>query len=82
MNGGRTVQESYRGGVAITPNDTTLVAPTRGLYIGGAGNITVDFADGTSGILLTAPVVGAIIPVSVIRVKATGTTATAILALY
>lgn len=78
----RTVVESYRGGVAVTPSDTTLLAPTRGLYIGGAGNVTVDFADGTTGILFTAPPVGTLLPISVIRVKATGTTATAIVALY
>lgn len=78
----RVVTESFRGGVAVTPNDTTLLAPTRGLYIGGAGNVTVDFADGTTDVLLTAAIVGTLYPISVIRVKATGTTATAIVAMY
>lgn len=78
----RTVQESYRGGVAVTPDDTTLLAPTRGLYIGGTGDVTVDFADGTTDVLLTAPILGTIHPISVIRVKSTGTTATAIVAIY
>lgn len=79
---GRIIAESYRGGVAVTPSNTTLIAPTRGLYIGGAGNVTVDFADGTTDVLFTAPPVGTLLSISVIRVKATGTTATAIVALY
>lgn len=79
---GRVITEPYRGGVAVTESDTTVLAPTRGLFIGGAGNVTVDFADGTTDVLLTAVVVGTIYPISVIRVKSTGTTATAIVALY
>lgn len=78
---GRVVTEPFRGGVAVTPSDTELLAPTRGLWVGGAGNLTVDFADGTTDVLLTAPIVGTIYPVSVIRVKA-ATTATVIVALY
>jgi hypothetical protein len=78
----RTIVDSYRGGVAVTPSDSTVLAPTRGLYIGGTGNVIVDFADGTTGVLLTAPALGVILPISVVKVKATGTTATAILAIY
>lgn len=78
---GRVIAEAYRGGAAVTPSDTAMLAPTRGLFIGGAGNISVDFVDGTSAIL-TAPAVGSVLPVSVVRVKATSTTATAIVALY
>jgi fructose-1,6-bisphosphatase len=77
----RTIADSYRGGVAVTPSDSTVLATTRGLYMGGAGNVTVDFADGTSAVL-TAVIVGTIYPISIIRVKATGTTATAIVAIY
>lgn len=75
------ITKPYRGGIAVTKNDVTLLAPTRGLWVGGAGNLTVDFADGTTDVLLTAPNVGTIYPISVIRVKA-ATTATVIVALY
>ena len=78
---GRVVTESYRGGVAVTKSDDTVLAPTRGLFVGGTGNLTVDFADGTVNVLLTAPVVGTILPISVVKVKA-ATPATAIVALY
>lgn len=77
----RTIADSYRGGAAVTPSDTTVLAPTRGLWVGGAGNLTVDFADGTTDVLLTAPIVGTIYPISVVKVKA-ATTATVIVALY
>lgn len=75
------ITKPYRGGVAVTKSDTTVLAPTRGLWVGGAGNLTVDFADGTTDVLLTAPNVGTIYPISVVKVKA-ATTATVIVALY
>ena len=78
---GQVTTESYRGGVAVTPSDTTVIAPTRGLYIGGAGNVTVDFENGTKDVLLTAPALGVIHQISVVKVKA-ATTATLIVALY
>lgn len=77
----RTIVDPYRGGVAVTKSDTTVLAPTRGIFVGGTGNLTVDFADGTTDVLITAPVVGTILPISVVKVKA-ATTATAIVALY
>lgn len=77
----RVVVDPYRGGVAVTKSDATVIAPTRGIFVGGTGNLTVDFADGTIDVLITAPVVGTILPISVVKVKA-ATTATAIVALY
>lgn len=78
---GRVITESFRGGVAVTPSDSTVLAPTRGLYVGGTGNLTVDFADGTTNVVLTAPALGIVHPISVVKVKA-ATTATLIVALY
>lgn len=78
---GRVVAESYRGGVAVTKSDTTVLAPTRGIYVGGAGSLTVDFADGTTDVVITAPPVGTLLPISVVKVKA-ATTATLLVALY
>lgn len=78
---GRVVVEGYRGGVAVTKSDSTVLAPTRGVFVGGTGNLTVDFADGSTDVVITAPVVGQILPISVVKVKA-ATTATLIVALY
>jgi hypothetical protein len=78
---------SPQGSISVTPSDTVnLTFPsginrTRGIYVGGAGNISVIMADGTTA-LLTALSVGVVHDLSIKRVNATGTTATAILALY
>lgn len=67
---------------AVTASDTTSFDNlTRGLYIGGAGNVSVYLADGTTVVFYGA-VAGSIIPVRAKRVNSTGTTATNIVALY
>jgi hypothetical protein len=67
----------------ITPGDTAaanLPAPTKGIYVGGAGNITAVMMDGTP-VLFAAVPVGTILPIQCNRVNATGTTATALVGL-
>lgn len=67
---------------AVTPSDSTDLATTaRGLYVGGAGNIAVTTAGGDD-VTFTGVGAGTILPVRVARVKATSTTATAIVALW
>ena len=66
----------------VTSDTTDLPAgPCRGLYIGGAGNVVIDTAKGTT-ITLTALAVGQVHFIRAKRVRATNTTATGILALY
>ena len=67
--------------VAVTPTDTaaTTFESCRGLWIGVGGTITFINPDGTS-VATTVP--NGLFPVSAIRVAATGTTATSILAGY
>lgn len=67
--------------VAVTPTDVaaTTFESCRGLWIGVGGTITVINSDGTS-VATTVPV--GLFPAQVIRVAATGTTATQILAGY
>jgi hypothetical protein len=77
----RTLAHGQLSATTITPNDSTVFAQTRGLYIGGAGNVAVVMADGTSA-TFNALQVGVIHPLSVKQVKATGTTATNIVVLY
>lgn len=69
--------------VAVAPSDTVdlVDGATKGIYVGGAGNIALTMADGTS-VTFTAVAVGVVHPISVLRIKATLTTATNILALY
>jgi hypothetical protein len=71
---------SAHGAVAVTPSDATVIQTTRALYVGVTGNLTVRMADGQT-VLFTACPVG-ILPVQVDQVRATGTAATDIVALY
>lgn len=76
-------QDSAMNGFTITPSDTVdLLQPTRGLYIGGAGNVNVIFAGDTAATLLIAPALGVPLPLRVKRVLAASTTATGIVGLY
>jgi len=70
------------GAAAVTPNTSTDLprAPARALYVGGAGNLEVDTAEGQT-VTFTGVTAGSILPVSVKRVRATST-ATNIVALY
>lgn len=68
--------------VAVTPSNTTdLTNVTRALYIGGAGDVTVDMPDGST-VLFANALAGTILPIRVKRVRSTGTAATGIVALF
>jgi hypothetical protein len=70
--------KTYDGLVALTPSDTTVfIKPYAGLYIAGAGTLTITDSRGTKS-QLTIGVVGYILPVAVIQVWATGTAASGI----
>lgn len=67
---------------AVTPNDSTdLTNAARALWVGGAGNLAVVTTGGDT-VTLTAATAGSVVPVRVARVLSTGTTATAIVALW
>ena len=51
------------------------------LYIGGAGDLSVQFADGGTAVF-TGLLAGSFFPLNVVRVNATGTTATNIVAIW
>jgi hypothetical protein len=62
--------------IAITPSDTAPVDLV-GLYVGGAGDVTVTTARGATTTFVNVPA-GSLIPGRFVQVKAAGTTATAI----
>ena len=65
----------------VTPNDRTdLTTSTRGLYVGGTGNIKVDMVGGETVTFSAVPV--GVLAIRVKRVHSTSTTATNILALW
>ncbi len=67
--------------VAVTPSDSTELAPCRALYVGGAGNVAVVMKGGAS-VTFTGATAGSILPIRVTKVMSTNTTATAIVAIY
>jgi len=67
---------------AVTPSDSAdLANVTRGVYVGGAGDLTVINAAGTTVTFKAVPA-GTLLPIRVARIKATLTTATNLVALW
>lgn len=66
---------------AVTPNDSTNLSQPSVIYVGGAGNVKVTTAQGTA-VTFTAVNAGTVIPVQVLRVWSTGTTATSMTAIF
>lgn len=67
---------------AITPSDSTNFSyVTRGIYVGGAGNIAAVMLDG-SVVTFVGAAAGTILPIRVSRVNLTNTTATNLVGIY
>lgn len=66
---------------AVTPSDTATIPCTLGLYIGVTGTVVVDMKDGGT-ITFVGATAGTVLPIQVVKVHATGTTAASIVALY
>jgi hypothetical protein len=67
--------------VALTKSDSTVIPVCRALYIGGAGDVAVVTANGST-VTFSGAVAGSIIPIAVTKLMSTNTTATLVLALY
>lgn len=74
----------FRSAAAVTPHDSnaSITGNPTGLYVGGAGAITCTMKNGSSDVVFSAVPAGATLNIRVSAIKATGTTATNILALY
>jgi hypothetical protein len=68
---------------AVAPSDAADLpkGKTKALWVGGAGNLSVDMASGAT-VLISGVPAGTRLPFSVKRVRSTNTTATLILAVY
>jgi hypothetical protein len=72
---------SAQSAVTITPNDSTVFSPTRGIYVAVTGDVKVDMSDGAT-VTFTGLSSGSVHPIAARKVYATGTTATGIVGLY
>ena len=72
--------ESAAESVAITPHDTNTIRATRAIYVGVAGDITLQHEAGTNVLYSNVPV--GVLPVTAVRVMSTATTATNMVAMY
>ena len=66
---------------AVTPSDTANLSAPSVIYVGGTGNVRVLTAQGTDVTFSGMPA-GAVVPVQVIRVYATNTTATLLVRVF
>lgn len=69
------------GALAVTPSDANIFAVPVSIYVGTGGNVVVSPANGNADVTVVVPS-GGMIPFTVLAVKATGTTATGIIAVY
>jgi hypothetical protein len=73
-------QDPIHQAAAITPHDSNTIDEARALYVGGAGDVILT-VNGTD-ITFTGMLAGNIYPIYYTAVKATGTSATNLVALY
>lgn len=67
---------------AVIPNDAAdLSSSTRGIWVGGAGDINVDLV-GSGTVVIAGVPAGTLLPLRVKRIRSTNTTATLIVALW
>lgn len=81
MSGRTSAVYSAWKAIAVTKSDSTVLETTRGLYVGGGGDVAVVMADDET-VTFSAVPTGSVLPVQVKKVMSTNTTATLILALY
>ena len=78
----RNLESPAANGFAITPsNDSLLPYAARAFYVGGEGSVSLVTSAGDT-ITLVGVKAGAIYPISIIKVNATGTSATNLVGLY
>jgi len=69
------------GARAVTTSDSLYLSYPSVIYVGGAGNVKVTTAQ-NDDVTFNGLLAGQVIPVQVIRVWSTGTTATNLIAIY
>lgn len=80
--GARDETISASHAAAVTPSDAAVFdSSTRGLYVGGAGDVAVTMESGAVATFVGV-VAGSVLPIRCSKVMSTDTTATSIVALF
>lgn len=74
--------QSAEHALVVTPSDSTQLPATRGVWVGGAGNVAVTMSGDNDAVTFSGVPAGTLLPIRATQIKSTGTTATLILALY
>ena len=78
-----SVAAPARSASALVPHDVNALPNTpKALYVGGGGSIVCRLVDDGADVTFVGVPAGAFLPVRASHVRATGTTATSIVALY
>ena len=76
-------QDPLRSGEGpVTKSDSTVYTGARAVYVGTAGDLAVRLAGDDTPITFTAVPGGSLLPLEVVQVMSTGTSASNILVLY
>lgn len=67
---------------AVSPDDATILRPTRAIYVGVTGDLSVMGAEDGAAVVFAAVPAGSLMPLRVVKVLSTGTTAGGIVALF
>jgi len=73
--------DSPAGGAEAIVNGTTLTQPSRGIYVGGAGNLGCTMVNGTTA-LFVGLAAGQVYPIRITVASSATTTATNLISLY
>lgn len=78
----QTMRDPATKAATVTKSDSTVLAKTRAIWVGGAGNLAVLMAGDSSAVTITGVAAGSLLPISVTKVMSTNTTATNIVAFW
>jgi hypothetical protein len=71
----------YVKSVTVTASNDTAFAPSNAIHVGTGGNLVVEYLDGSTDTWTAVPN-NTILPIRVVKIRATGTTASVFKVLY
>lgn len=76
--------DSANHGAIVTPSDTTIIPPTKGILVGVSGALRVRFYPSGEDVIIPATCVpaGVLLPICVDKIFATSTAASSMVALW